>query len=127
MRSAQKNPRCRTETAGVSPDVARLHRDAEGEVLHHHKGVVHPDGDVEGRATAAVALGLRVRDARAEDADEVDVAEPGGGVEEESLLRSCDRATVRVNACDLVSSTRRVGRGSGRIVVAGERVDAGVV
>ena len=35
MGSAQKNPRFRAETAGVSADVARLRRDAEGEELHH--------------------------------------------------------------------------------------------
>ena len=72
--------------------------DAEAEELHCPDGVVHHDGDVEGRATPAVALGQHVREVRAEEADEVDVAEPGGVVEGESLLWSCDRATVRVNA-----------------------------
>ena len=70
MRSAQKNPRFRAETGGQPADVARLRRDAEMEELHRGEGVVHHDGDVEGRATPAVALGQRVRDARADDADE---------------------------------------------------------
>lgn len=84
MWSAQKkNPRSRAETAGVSPDVARLRRDAEAEELHHRDGVVHHDGDVEGRATAAVAPGQHVGELRAEEADDVDVAEPGGVVEGE--------------------------------------------
>ena len=113
MWSAQeKNPRFRAETAGVSPDVARLCRDVEVEAAHHPEGVVLHDGDAEGRAPAAVALGLHVRDARAEGADAADVAEPGGVVEEGEFVESCDRATVRVNACDWVSSTRRSGGGS---------------
>ena len=70
MRPAQKNPRFRAETGGQPADVARLRRDAEMEELHRGEGVVHHDGDVEGRATPAVALGQHVRDARAEDADE---------------------------------------------------------
>ena len=76
MRSAQKNPRSRAETAGVSADVARLRRDAEVEELHHPEGVVLHDSDAKGRAPAAVALGLRVREARAEEADEVNGADP---------------------------------------------------
>ena len=88
--------RFRAET-GVSPDVARLRRNAEVKGLHHPEGVVHHDGDVEGRAPAAVALGLRVREARAEEADEVDGADPAAECMRESLLSSCDRATARVN------------------------------
>ena len=76
MRSAKKNPRFRAETAGVSADVARLRRDAEVEELHPHEGVVLHDSDAKGRAPAAVALGLRVREARAKEADEVNGADP---------------------------------------------------
>ena len=77
-------------------------------MLHRREGVVHHDGDVEGRAPAAVALGLHVRDARAEEADEVDVAEPGGGVEEGEfvvVLRQGDGA----RQC-AIGSRRRGGR-----------------
>ena len=82
---------------GQPADVARLRRDAEVEVLHHPKNVVHHDCDVERRATADVALGLHVRDERAEDADEVDVVDPAAWWRV-SLLMSREIATVRVNA-----------------------------
>ena len=92
-------------------------------MLHHPEGVVHHDGDVEGRATPAVALGLHVRDARSEDAGEVDVADTAAEWWREGLLLSCDRATARVNArLGLVDV--EVGGGVGRMVVAGEREEA---
>ena len=60
--SGRCGPRRRTRGCGrrrrrQPADVARLRRDAEVEELHHPEGVVHHDGDVEGRATPAVALG----------------------------------------------------------------------
>ena len=64
------------DSGGQSADVARLRRDAEVEELHHPEGVVLHDSDAKGRAPAAVALGLRVREARAKEADEVNGADP---------------------------------------------------
>ena len=95
-------------------------------MLHHCEGVVHHDGDVERRATPAVALGLRVRDARAEEADDVDGADPAAECMRESLLSSCDRATARVNGrlC-LVDVEDRAGE-SGGCSSRGEREEAGV-
>ena len=135
MRSAQeKNPRFGWRRQGSARGVACLRRDGEVEGLHHREGVVHHDGDVEGRATPAVAPGQHVRDARAEEADEVDVAEPGGGLEEGECVVSCDRAIVRVNArLGLVDEDDRAGelggwssrgaRGGGCRVESGEVLD----
>ena len=144
MGSAQeKNPRFGWRRQGSARGVACLRRDGEGEGLHHREGVVHHDGDVEGRATPAVAPGQHVRDARAEEADEVDVAEPGGGLEEGECVVSCDRAIVRVNArLGLVDEDDRAGelggwssrgarggccRGEASDVLDGATADDGVV
>ena len=54
------------------------------------------------------------------------VLRQGGGVEMESVLWSCDMATVRVNArLDLVDK-EDLARGVGRVVVAGKRGEAAV-
>ena len=116
MWSAQeKNMRFRAET-GVSPDVARLRRNAEVKGLHHPEGVVHHDGDVEGRAPVAVALGLhsgmRVPRKPMRWTELSSAAE----LRRESVWCPATgrrRASMR----DWVSSTRTIGRGSR----AGER------
>ena len=56
---------------GQPADVAHLRRDAKVEELHHPEGVVHHDGNVEGQAAAAVALGQHVREACSEEVDQV--------------------------------------------------------
>ena len=77
MWSAQKkNPRFRAETAGSACGCRASASGRRAEELHRGEGVVHHDGDVEGRAAAAVALGQHVLEVRAEDANEVDVADP---------------------------------------------------
>ena len=86
------------------------------EELHHPESVVHHDGDVEGRAPAAVALGQHVGELRAGEVDEVDGANPGGGVVDGEFVVSSDRATVRVNA-RLGLVDEEVGRGRRRMVV----------
>ena len=104
-------------------------------MLHPREGVVHHDGDVEGRVTAAVALGQHVREARAEDADDVDVAEPAGGVDDGDfvvVLRQGDGARQCVRF-GLVDEEDRAGewedccrggaRGCGCRVEAGEVLD----
>ena len=70
VRAEEESAISRGDGGGQPADVARLRRDAEAEELHRGEGVAHHYGDVEGRATPAVALGQHVRDARAEDADE---------------------------------------------------------
>ena len=76
VRAEEESAISRGDGGGQPADVARLRWDAEPEELYRGEGVVHHDGDVEGRATPAVALGQHVREVRAEEADEVDVADP---------------------------------------------------